>query len=513
MKKVFLGLGLFIVLNVSTAYLFLYTKFGNGLIAAFIEKKVNEKGIVNFKLEEFELTFDRLTMKATIDSASIVQVSGAFSIFSWEFNLEYLVDITNLGALEKFINYKLNGDFHTNGVMKGKDDLIQIHGVTNNFGSTSQYSVILDHLKPTTIDFKAKTVDLEKVLYTLNQPAYAKGNVDIQGNITSLDLESLSGKVVTNITKGELNSKVLNEKFDLKLTSNKKVNGQIDTLLQPMVLENRIDLKTSMGNLLVQNGKIHLEDNTLESDYELTVSNLNNLYDFTQTKLVGNLKLNGMVKTRKDLEVTGVSETLGGVIDFKLFNDDFNLKGNSIKLSDVSKMFNYPVMFNATVNSNLDYNLASQQGVFVANSNNGAFLNSNFTSLLKTLAKIDITKETYTNVALKSEINKKVIQSVASLQSENTAIDVPNSALDFEKQTVDANVNLKIKTYDVKAQVSGFIPNPIIKIDASKILENKVKEKIEKKINKKIQSKLQAKAAPQDDDDMSKLINKLKATY
>jgi hypothetical protein len=170
-------------------------------------------------------------------------------------------------------------------------------------------------------------------------------------------------------------------------------------------------------------------------------------------------------------------------------------------------------MFNATVNSNLDYNLASEQGVLVANSNNGAFLNSNFTSLLKTLAKNDITKETYNNVALKSEINKKVIQSVVSMQSENTAIDVPNSALDFEKQTVDANVNLKIKKYDVKAQVSGFIPNPIIKIDASKILENKVKEKIEKKINQKIQSKLQAKATTQDDDDMSKLINKLKATY
>src|SRR5690606_15340032 len=118
---------------------------------------------------------------------------------------------TNLGALEKFINQKLNGTFQTNGVVKGKKELMQIHGVANNFGSTSQYSIILDDLKPTTIDFKAKSVDLEKVLYTLNQPAYSKGNIDIQGNITSIDPESLSGKVVTTITKGELNSKVFNE--------------------------------------------------------------------------------------------------------------------------------------------------------------------------------------------------------------------------------------------------------------------------------------------------------------
>lgn len=512
MKKVFLGLGLFIVLNVSTAYLFLFTKFGNGLVASFIEKKVNEKGIVNFKLEELELTFDTLKMKATIDSASIVQISGAFSIFTWEFNLEYLVDITNLGALEKFINQKLNGTFLTNGVVKGKKELMQIHGVANNFGSTSQYSIILDDLKPTTIDFKAKNVDIEKVLHTLNQPAYAKGNVDIQGNITSIELESLSGKVVTTITKGELNSKVFNEHFDLKLSNNKKFGGQIDTLLQPMLLESTVDLKTSLGNIVAKSAKINLEDNSLDSDYDLTVSNLNNLYDFTQTKLLGNLKLNGMIKKGKDLEVIGTSNTLNGVVDFKLFNDDFNIKMNAIKLSELAKMFYYPTVFDATATAVLDYNLASEQGVLTANLIDGKLPKSEFTSLLNTLAHFDITKEVYKNVDFKSQINKKVIQSVVSAQSENTIIDVPSSMVDLEKEITDTALNLKIKKYDVKSLITGDIRNPIIKIDASKILENKVKEKIEKKINKVIQKKTQAKVS-EDDEDMSKLIKRLKAVY
>lgn len=512
MKKVFLGLGLFIVLNVSTAYLFLFTKFGNALVASFIEKKVNEKGIVNFKLEELELTFDTLKMKATIDSASIVQISGAFSIFTWEFNLEYLVDITNLGALEKFINQKLNGTFQTNGVVKGKKELMQIHGVANNFGSTSQYSIILNDLKPTTIDFKAKSVDLEKVLYTLNQPSYAKGNIDIQGNITSLDLDRLSGKVVTTITKGELNSKVFNEQLDLKLSNNKKFSGQIDTLLQPMLLESTVDLKTSMANIIAKSAKINLEDNSIDSDYEMVVSNLNNLYDFTQMKLLGNLKLNGMIKKGKDLELTGTSNSFNGVVDFKLFNDDFNMKMNDVKISEAAKMFYYPSFFDSTANAILDYNLASKQGALNATLSNGKFAKSEFTSLLNTLARFDITKEIYQSIDLKSQINDKVIQSVVKTQSENTTIDVPISMVDLEKNITDTTLNLKIKKYEVKSLITGDIANPIIKIDASKILENKVKEKIEKKINKVIEKKTQAKA-PEDDDDMSKLIKKLKAVY
>lgn len=106
MKKLFIGLGLFIVLNISTAYFFLFTSFGNGLVSSFIETKVNEKGVVNFKFDEFVLSLDTLSIKANIDTTSNIQIAGDISPFSLKFDLKYWVNITDLSKLEKFVNQK-----------------------------------------------------------------------------------------------------------------------------------------------------------------------------------------------------------------------------------------------------------------------------------------------------------------------------------------------------------------------------------------------------------------------
>lgn len=133
MKKLFIGIGLFIILNISTAYFFLFTSFGNGLVSSFIETKVNEKGVVNFKFDEFVLSLDTLSIKANIDTTSNIQIAGDISPFSLKFDLKYWVNITDLSKLEKFVNQKLNGGFKTNGEIKGNKDLLLINGVTDLF--------------------------------------------------------------------------------------------------------------------------------------------------------------------------------------------------------------------------------------------------------------------------------------------------------------------------------------------------------------------------------------------
>lgn len=503
MKKLFIGIGLFIILNISTAYFFLFTSFGNGLVSSFIETKVNEKGVVNFKFDEFVLSLDTLSIKANIDTTSNIQIAGDISPFSLKFDLKYWVNITDLSKLEKFVNQKLNGGFKTNGEIKGNKDLLLINGVTDLFGSHSKYDVVLKNFAITNVDFLFKQLHIEEGLYTLNQPLYAKGKVDIEGNITDISMENLAGKIVTTIYEGEINNKIVNETFELKFLTPKKFEGKIDTLLKPMLIDNQIDLKTSIANLAVSSAKINLKDNAIKSDYEVVVEDLNHLYDLTQMKLLGDIKLNGEIKKAKDLEVTGISHTLNGTVDFTLLNNDFNAKINAIDVVELTKMMLYPSFFDSKANAVLDYNLVTQKGVLSANLSNGQFLKNEFSTMINTLARFDLTKEIYKNVDIQSQINKKVIQSVVAMESPYTAIDVPQSKLDLEAQTIDADLNLKIKKLEVASKITGNIKRPNIKIDTSKLLENKAKEKLEEKIKEKLG----------DDEDMNKLIKGLKSFF
>jgi glutaredoxin len=106
-------------------------------------------------------------------------------------------------------------------------------------------------------------------------------------------------------------------------------------------------------------------------------------------------------------------------------------------------------------------------------------------------------------VDIQSQINQKVIDSVVAMESAYTSIDVPQSRVDLEAQTIDADLNLKIKKLEVASKITGNIKSPNIKIDASKLLENKAKEKLEEKIKEKLG----------DDEDMNKLIKGLKSLF
>jgi hypothetical protein len=274
-------------------------------------------------------------------------------------------------------------------------------------------------------------------------------------------------------------------------------------LLKPFLIDNNIDFKTSVANLAVNSAKIDLKNNAIKSDYEVVVEDLNNLYDLTQMKLLGDIKLNGEIKKAKDLEVTGISNTLNGTVNFTLFNDDFNAKINAIDVVELTKMMLYPSFFDSKANAVLDYNLVTQKGVLSANLSNGQFLKNEFSTMVNTLARFDLTKEIYKNVDIQSQINQKVIDSVVAMESAYTSIDVPQSRVDLEAQTIDADLNLKIKKLEVASKITGNIKSPNIKIDASKLLENKAKEKLEEKIKEKLG----------DDEDMNKLIKGLKSLF
>lgn len=145
-----------------------------------------------------------------------------------------------------------------------------------------------------------------------------------------------------------------------------------------MLIDNQINLKTSIANLAVSSAKINLKDNAIKSDYEVVVEDLNHLYDLTQMKLLGDIKLNGEIKKAKDLEVTGISHTLNGTVDFTLLNNDFNAKINAIDVVELTKMMLYPSFFDSKANAVLDYNLVTQKGVLNANLSNGQFLKMSF---------------------------------------------------------------------------------------------------------------------------------------
>jgi len=486
MKKLFWVLTLFIVLNITTAYFFLFTATGNGYVKDIAESNLNEQGLAEFKINEFSLTTDSLNFKLTIDSNSVIEVIGGISIFPTSTDLKYNVDIDDLSKLQKFTKNKLNGPLKLQGTVKGDSALTIVDGVSNIFGSDSSYSVRLSDYEPETIAYLIKGAKIDQLLYTLNEPAYAKGFIDIRGDITGAKPEKLKGKIVTKIYKGSVNTSVVNEKFATKLKNALNFSGDIVTDLEPYKLVSNAKLYTSMANVFVKKAIVNIKDNSINSDYQVLVSDLSKLYDVTNTKMKGSVKLDGNILKNQDLKVTGTSDIFKGKLDFELFNNDFTANVNNIVMKSLTDMLYYPEVFDSNANAKITYNLLNSKGVVDANLINGHFLPNKFSSILNQFAKFDLTKEVYESVDLDSKINKNIINSTVAMKSKLTQITVPQSTLDTKLRTIDALVEAKINALTVNAVVSGSLDDPKVKVDTSKLLKDAGIKQIQNKIMDKV---------------------------
>ena len=491
MKKLFGFLTLFIILNITTVYLFLFTSFGNGFVSDMIETNVNEKGVVEFKVEEFVLTTSSLKFRAMIDANSMIDISGGLNIFARTVDLTYIVDIKDLSKLEKFTNQKLNGSFKTSGTVKGNQTLTLVRGITDIFESDTKYNVGLKDFEPDAVEFLVKGAKIDKLLHLVNQPIYAKGFIDINGQITDAKIPTLMGQIETKIYEGKVDNPIVNKAFELKLKNALDFKGDIVTTLQPNKAVTKVDFFTSMANVFVKQAVVNLPSGTINSDYQVKVANLAKLYDVTNTKMRGNIVLDGTVSKTQDLIITGTSNILAGKLDFKLKNDDFSSNVNNIEVKQLTHMLYYPDVFDSKANATVTYNLAKSAGVIDANLIDGHFLPNKFSSVLNQFAKFDLTKEVYDSVDLDSTINKEIIKSTVKMKSNLTEITVPKSTLDTKKRTVDAVVQASIKGMSVNAIVSGSLDSPQVKVDTSGLIKGALKNSKEvKKIEEKIKKQL-----------------------
>lgn len=425
---------------------------------------------------------------------------------------DYKIDIKNLNKIEGIIAKKLNGEFSTKGNLKVFDETIKIEGDSNVFESNVKYNTELTNYKPSYIKFSVENAKLEKFLQMLNEPIYALGDFNIQGEIKNANLDKLDGNISSKITNASIVNEVTNTVFKQNLKEKINFDLNIDTSLVPNQAVSKANLQTTIGNLTSQNSVYTFTDDSFNSDYLLNIPALEKLKDILNMSLKGNIDINGDITNKEDsLLLTGKANTLGGTFDFDLKNDKLNANLKDIDVQELSAMLDYSKIFDSKANFTLDYDLLLKKGELVGKLINGHFLSNNFSLLLNQLGKFDLNKEVYEILDINSQIDNRILTSDVIMKSANTQIDIQDSILDLEQKLIDAKINAVVKDKKFIIDVKGETSNPKISLNAKDLLKEKIDKQLEKKRNK-IEEKLNKALGTKSEDEKAKeIINNLKS--
>ena len=432
-----------------------------------------------------KLKGDDVDYKYMLDSnLAKITSSGNVKPEPLKVDLKYGVHVAELAVLKPVTNADLRGALKLSGTLKGTKESMMLLGKSDIAASNTTFGVNLKDFAPKSAQFAIKHLKLQKLLYMIKQPHYADAFLDIDGDIKNADPKNLKGDVVTTVTKGLLDSKFLTKAYKFKSRMPRTTfHLRADTKLNKNLIDTKLDLYSTLANLHNKKIRFNTKDGSLESDYRVSIKDLNRLYFATERHLKGGLNANGNVKKAKDLDFTMHSDIAQGRVDAKLHNDDFHADLTKLQTLDILDMLIYPKIFKSNIDAKLDYNLVAQKGDFKGYLSDGMFTRNGVLDLTKQYAHIDLYKQRFKG-DVGAKINKENIVASLDLKSNTSSIVTKNTYLNSKTKRIKSVIEINANGNPLTVKLSGNVMKPKVQVDASKILKKEATKAVTKELQK-----------------------------
>ncbi|WP_345977919.1 hypothetical protein [Sulfurimonas sp. HSL3-7] len=398
-------------------------------------------------------------------------------------DLDLKLAIAKLELLKPITNAPLRGPFSLSTTAKGDEKSLTVEGKAKIAGADAGFNARLESFAPRTLKAKIADMQLAKILYMTEQLHYADGLLNVDVNIDDARQGKLSGKILSSVTKGRVDTKTVEKAFEFTAMPKTTFTAKTVSVLSKNRIDTKIDVASNLAGLKVKRARFDVEKGSLHADYRAEIPDVDKLYFATQRHLKGAVTATGELSKAKDLDFSAHSKLFGGRIDAKLHNDDFHADMTKLNTLGVLKMLIYPEIFDSNLDGKLDYNLAKKSGTFHAKTRNGHFTKNQMLDLVKQYGKKDLYKENFVST-FNSRIREEHIYTDLDMRSNKSSITGKNVYLNSKTKQIKAKLDINANNNPLKVELKGSAERPKVTIDASKLIEKELKKEAGKKINK-----------------------------
>ncbi|MCF6243567.1 MAG: hypothetical protein L3J43_00855 [Sulfurovum sp.] len=419
---------------------------------------IRNTGLKEKPFQEFYLTFDGSVEKyynLTLDGL----ISESFT------NLNYTL---NAKRLPSHI-CTIVDDINLSGQVSGSLERLYIAGEGLAMEGKVKFKgkKAEEHFEDVSLQFQ--NIHALKLFTLLGKPEFPNGKADLNTSLSYISSTKAKGTVDYSLKKGMYKKLPLALKTHLKL-NNKDISFSTQATL-------------STADINITKGAYNFDTNISKAFYTLSSKNLSPLESLIG-KYRGPFSATGTITHKKNLQVRGLSQTFGGMIDFLYKKDMLYIDLEKVSLTRLMRLFDYPHIFTAQVNGNINYDYKKEQFLVRSDLNNTRFLKSDLVHTIFKKSGINMRKELFSQSTLFAIYQHNILAGDLILKNKQSHFIVKNTQINTKKDTVHANFDLRMQGQAFSGTVYGSLQDPKVKLDMKKLMRYQMDKQVDSVIGK-----------------------------
>ncbi|CAA6828248.1 MAG: Unknown protein [uncultured Sulfurovum sp.] len=440
-----------VILILITLFYFFNTKSGQKKTYSVLSYYLTKKAGFDVEVHELALRkFPHVTLNVLADEKYTVNIDGYLENIPHDFALDLNFNITSNCISTKICH--IDDQIDIKGKITGKPKQIVVIGKGNILDGTAHLSLKQNKKVYENVRLELHDVNSTKLLKLLDQKALFNGSSDAIIHFDYLSKKSRVGTISYKVYDKNL--------YGVPTTLNAQVN---------IVDDNHtftINAISDDGALYLTNGHYNKKTKQAHALYTLDITKLESFKKLLKQKYLGPFQLNGKIQyDNKQIDITGVSKSLGGTLDLKYDKKHVDVQLTNIPFRSFMQRIDTDTILDANTSGNITYDLEKKEMLAKTTLENIQFIPSKFIESLKKKFNINLATETFDTSTINASYKDNTFSSQITLANDKRHLILTDTQYDSKKKALDTFIELKMAgqllSGDLYARLDEYITDDL----------------------------------------------------
>ncbi len=425
-----------LVFILAIVYFVVYTTSGNSLAYRYLSYKASKESNLNIEVLSIDIgAYPYMVSDVLIEDKYKLQLTG--TIDSDNMDIDYT--ILSECLYTNFCN--INDQIDIKGHLSGSYNSMYVNGSGRILDGNILYHFNKQDNRLIDLNINIAELNSTKLGTLLKEDLIFKGKANTTIKFKNISKESKEGNITYKLRDNNFSNLALDIKVNIDI---KDKNHNF-----------RASLISDNLTLLIDRGNFNQDTKIAHAFYTLDIKDLTKVEKLLGERLVGSFYALGEIDFNKNLQINGLSKSLGGLIDFLYDRDEDTIRliTTKVPLKNITKIFQQEDIIDTYISGESIYHLKSKKLTIHSKLIKTRVIKSKSIDELSKKLDWNITDEYFDDSSINIVYKEKIIRGNIKIANSTNHLILNGAKIYLNDKSIDSYINLKIKKHQLQGDI------------------------------------------------------------